>query len=112
VNTGFISDPSGIAEFTAVTFMNAGGEITINFCGDQGHLFPTDATVRTDYTAGTLCSVLVRVVVGDELAELGGQRVSPTRDPWRPSTSSPRVNPHWSVSLACAHGAGWSRCDA
>lgn len=63
VSNGFINDPSGVTEYTAVTFMNAGSEITIKFCGDQQYLFPIDATVRADYTAGILCSVLVRVVV-------------------------------------------------
>jgi hypothetical protein len=49
--------------------MNAGSEVTINFCGDQQHLFPIKATVQAEYTAGITCSVLIRVVVDNEDAE-------------------------------------------
>jgi hypothetical protein len=71
VSNGIIADPSGITQYTAVTFMNAGSEITINFCGDQQQLFPINAAVRADYTAGIFCSVLVRVVVDQERSESG-----------------------------------------
>lgn len=67
---GFSADPSGVTQYTAVTFMNAGNTVTIRFCGDQHQLFPLDATVRADYTAGILCSVLERVV-HEERAEPG-----------------------------------------
>ncbi|HET6178676.1 MAG TPA: hypothetical protein VFE61_17240 [Candidatus Sulfotelmatobacter sp.] len=69
VSSGFMADPSGVTQNTAVTFMNGGSETTIKFCGDQQHLFPIDATVRADYTAGVMCSVLVRVVVDNERTE-------------------------------------------
>ncbi|HEY3617838.1 MAG TPA: hypothetical protein VGK96_13595 [Candidatus Sulfotelmatobacter sp.] len=69
VSDGFIADPRGGTQYTAVTFMNAENRVTINFCGDQQQLFPIDATVRADYTASILCSVLVRVVVDNESAK-------------------------------------------
>ena len=74
VSNGFVADPSGVTQFTAVTFMNAGRETAINFCGDQQHLFPIDATVRADYTAGTLCSVLLRVAVDNGNSQLVGHK--------------------------------------
>jgi hypothetical protein len=78
VNNGFIADTSGVTQYTAVAFMNAGSEVTINFCGDQKHLFPIDATVRADYTAGILCSVLIRVVADNEDGK-PSLRVSPVK---------------------------------
>jgi hypothetical protein len=76
VNNGFVADPSGVTQYTAVAFMNAESEVTINFCGDQQHLFPIDAPLRADYTVGILCSVLIRVVVDNEDAK-SSLRVSP-----------------------------------
>lgn len=65
VSKGLIADPGGVTQYTAVTFTKAGAETTINFCGDQQHLFPIDATVKADYTVGALCAVIANVVVMD-----------------------------------------------
>lgn len=92
LSNGFVADPSGVTQSTAVTFLNAGSKTTLNFCGDQQRLFPIEATVRADYTAGILCSVLVRVVVDNERAQLESH----------PDTSKPehfglkQVNFRWS----------------
>ena len=66
VSGGFIKDNNGFTQYTSVTFLNTGTEITVNFCGDQVQLFPLDVRVRADYTAGIVCSVLIRVVVDSE----------------------------------------------
>ena len=63
VSNGFIDSPSGVTQYTAVTFLNTESKITIDFCGDQNRLFPIESTVEADYTGGILCSVLVRVMV-------------------------------------------------
>jgi hypothetical protein len=104
VNNGFISDPSGVTQYTAVTFMNAGSTITINFCGDQHHLFPIDTTVRADYTAGIVCSVLVGVVADNERATLGSLCVSKTRTPQHLNTLVGRSQPKWRCYLTGADG--------
>lgn len=81
VANGFVVDPSGVTEYTAVTFTNQARAVTINFCGDQRRLFPIKATVRADYTTGVLCAVIVRVVVDNERHNIAGQlRLSKTRN--------------------------------
>ena len=62
VSLGFVHDPSGTTEFTAVTFANPGSTVTVNFCGDQRNLFPIDQKVQADFTTGIRCSTLIRVV--------------------------------------------------
>ncbi len=68
ISSGFVSDPGGIAQITSVTFVNSDGATNVYFCGDQQHLFMINQTVRVEYTAGVVCSVLIRVVVVDETA--------------------------------------------
>ena len=80
VSNGFVSAPSGISSITAVTFINSGTAQTVNFCGDQQSLFPLNKTVRANYTAGALCSVLGPVVIVTE-----------------PVTSRMKSNLSWSV---------------
>lgn len=70
ISSGFVSDPSDITVITSVTFVNSEGAINVYFCGEQQHLFMINQTVRVDFTAGVACSVLVRVVVVDEMATL------------------------------------------
>jgi hypothetical protein len=81
VNSGFIADLSGVTQYTAVTFMNAGSTTAINFCGDQRHLFPIDTTVRAEYTAGIVCFVLVRVMTDNKRASLESLCISDTGTP-------------------------------
>jgi hypothetical protein len=59
---GFVHDPSGTTEFTSVTFVNPGSAVTVNFCGDQRNLFPLNQKVQADFTTGTRCATLIRVV--------------------------------------------------
>ncbi len=68
ISSRFVSDPSGITEITSVTFVNSDAAINVYFCGDQRHLFMINQTVRVDYSVGVACSVLVRVVVVDEVS--------------------------------------------
>jgi hypothetical protein len=63
VNLGFVHDPSGTTASTAVTFINVGSAVTINFCGDQRNLFPINANIQVDFNSGVSCSVVVRVVI-------------------------------------------------
>jgi hypothetical protein len=63
VSLGIFHDPSGTTTFTAVTFINFGNAVTINFCGDQRNLFPVNDDVQVDFNTGFNCSVLVRVVI-------------------------------------------------
>jgi hypothetical protein len=64
VNSGFVSAPTGlITPVTVVRFVNEDSAITVNFCGDQQQWFPVDKTVRAEYTAGILCSVLLNAKV-------------------------------------------------
>jgi hypothetical protein len=68
---GFIQDPTGVkTTFTAVTFVNPGSSITINFCGDQSSRFPINQFVRADFRTGVFCSTLVAVVVSTWVHEL------------------------------------------
>jgi len=60
---GSSQHPGGLTTFTAVTFINPGNVVTINFCGDQRNLFPMNQSVRADFTSGLSCSVLIKVVV-------------------------------------------------
>lgn len=69
VRGGFISDLNGTTPTTTVVFENSGIAVTLVFCGDQQSLFPLNAVVRADYTAGVLCSVLRRVVITSEGAD-------------------------------------------
>jgi hypothetical protein len=63
VNLGFVQDVTGAKiTFTAVTFVNSGTAITINFCGDQRGKFPLNSTVSATFTHGIFCSNLVSVV--------------------------------------------------
>ena len=65
VHVGFIQDPTGVKiTFTAVTFVNPGSSITINFCGDETSRFPMNQFVRADFSSGAFCSTLVAVAVG------------------------------------------------
>jgi hypothetical protein len=63
VSLGLYHDLFGSTTFTAVTFINVGNAVTLNFCGDQRNLFPTNQNVRVDFNTGFNCSVLVRVVI-------------------------------------------------
>jgi len=63
VSLGVLHDPSGTTAFTAVTFINTGTAVTINFCGDQRNLFPMNENVRVDFNTRFNCSVLVQVVI-------------------------------------------------
>jgi hypothetical protein len=64
VQLGFIDDGHGTSVmFTAVTFVDAGTSVTINFCGDQKNGFPLNRTVQADFATGALCSTLIAVVV-------------------------------------------------
>lgn len=64
VQLGFLHDPSGATiTFTAVTFMNPGNVVTINFCGDQGAEFPVNRSVRANFTMGVFCAALLSVVI-------------------------------------------------
>jgi hypothetical protein len=49
--------------FTAVTFASSGTAVTINFCGNQGSLFPINQFVRANFTTGVSCSTLIAVSV-------------------------------------------------
>ena len=66
VSSGFVSDLSGVSPITLVTFVNTATTVTLYFCGDQHNLFPINTTVRADYTQGSGCSLLVRVVILNE----------------------------------------------
>jgi hypothetical protein len=98
VSSGFMADPSGVTQNTAVTFMNGGSETTIKFCGDQQHLFPIEATVRADYTAGVMCSVLVRVVVDNERTESRDTASLHYGDTSTPAYLEPSINSSWGVT--------------
>jgi hypothetical protein len=64
VQLGFIRDPTGATiNFTAVTLVNPGTAVTINFCGDQRSSFPMNRLVRADFNTGFYCSPLVAVVI-------------------------------------------------
>lgn len=63
VSDGFASGPTGETSVTVVTFTDSEIATTLYFCGEQQKLFPLNQTVRAEFTAGVLCSVLVRVVV-------------------------------------------------
>jgi len=66
VSGGFVSDLNGITPTTEVAFENSGIAITMFFCGDQQSLFTLRTTVRAEYTAGVICSVLTKVVITSE----------------------------------------------
>lgn len=105
VSNGFISDPSGVTQYTAVTFINAESKATINFCGDQRSLFPIDTKVRADYTSGILCSVLVRVSMDNEGAESGLPHVSIATNASTPEYIGGKlVRPKCSCSLIGVYG--------
>lgn len=53
---------SGPQSFTAVTFSNGGLSSTVNFCGDQRNQFPLNQSVQADFTPGSGCSTLNKVV--------------------------------------------------
>lgn len=53
---------SGPQTFTAVTFSNGGLSSTVNFCGDQRTHFPLNQSVQADFTPGSECSTLVKVL--------------------------------------------------
>jgi hypothetical protein len=64
VQFGFGKDGSGASvTFTAVTLVNPGTGVTVNFCGDQRSRFPMNNLVRADLNKGAFCSSLVAVVV-------------------------------------------------
>lgn len=63
VSLGLYHDLFGSTSFTAVTFINVGNAVTLNFCGDQRNLFLINQNVRVDFNTGFNCSVLVRVVI-------------------------------------------------
>jgi hypothetical protein len=63
VSLGLFHDPFGTTTFTAVTFINVGNAVTINFCGDQRNLFPINGSVRVNFNTGFNCSVLVQVAI-------------------------------------------------
>ena len=68
VSSGFYSDGNAsMNPSTLVTFTASNTEVTINFCGDQRQSFPLNKEVRVQFKAGIACSVLMSVVVGDEL---------------------------------------------
>jgi hypothetical protein len=77
VSGGFLSDPTGITPFTAVTFATAGTAITVHFCGNQQELFSINKTVRADYTAGTVCSTLLTVVIVNRISRWFVDREAP-----------------------------------
>jgi len=66
VSSGFVSDLNGVSPITLVTFVNTATAVTLYFCGDQHSLFHINTTVRADYTQGSGCSLLVRVVILNE----------------------------------------------
>lgn len=53
---------SGPQAFTAVTFSQGGLSSTVNFCGDQRAQFPLNQSVQADFTRGSECSTLVKVI--------------------------------------------------
>src|SRR5438093_6035104 len=56
-------NPNAAITFTAVTFVNSGTAITINFCGDQHSQFPLGQLVRANFNTGFSCSTLLVVVI-------------------------------------------------
>lgn len=70
VSTGSASGPDGLTPVTVVTFTGSGVATILYFCGEHPALFPLNQTVRVEFTAGPLCSVLVRVevVTGSEVS--------------------------------------------
>ena len=64
VQLSFIHDGTGQSiMFTAVTFLDAGDAVTVNFCGDQRSLFPLNRFARADFNTGVFCSTLVAVSI-------------------------------------------------
>lgn len=64
VELNFIHDGMGnTIMFTAVTFINGGTAVTVNFCGDQRSQFPLNRSVRADFKTGVFCSALVSVAI-------------------------------------------------
>jgi hypothetical protein len=63
VSVQVLDGPSATTLFTAVTVINVGTSVTVNFCGNQQNLFPLNTVVRADFTSGSTCSTVVSVVV-------------------------------------------------
>jgi hypothetical protein len=63
VQLQYLHDGTGATiMFTAVTLINAGSALTVNFCGDQRAQFPINQLVRATYNTGTFCSTLTAVM--------------------------------------------------
>src|SRR5258705_12547101 len=62
VSLGFSADGGTIVNVPQVTLVNLGIANTMAFCGDQRTLFPINQSLKVEFTNGTLCSTLVRVV--------------------------------------------------
>lgn len=57
------STPSGTSTtVTIVTLIDHGFAHDFAFCGDQGHLFPGNFTVRVSFIPGSTCSTVTSVV--------------------------------------------------
>ena len=55
------STGSGSVSITIITLTNSGTASTLNFCGDQRSLFPTNRQVQVSFTPGTPCDNVLAV---------------------------------------------------
>lgn len=71
VTLQFFHDVSGTTTITAITFVDVGTSVTINFCGDQRNLFTLNQIVRVSFISELRCATLIAIVIiGDNSSQV------------------------------------------
>ena len=60
----FSASSGGGVSITIITLTGDRMASTLRFCGDQRTLFPVDQQVQINFTPGTPCAAVLRVIVG------------------------------------------------